>query len=172
MYPPQLALLFSKAWPDAAILQHSVARTALAPSSSWRGSHGRLYGDNFDELFDPDQIACTAGVQPRRMSVGGGRNEEIHHPSARLASHRDDRSSQLPVAGGHSLVHGQSGELSVRPPRAICGSATRAAGIDPGRTVRSSGEQMYAARPECPYLAPRSIVSSGNHRLANAPGPR
>ena len=62
--------------------------------------------DYVDEVLDAGQVGCVAGVQPGRMGVRGGSDQQVHHTRSRLASGSRDGCRQLAIAGRHCIVDG------------------------------------------------------------------
>lgn len=69
---------------------------------SWRW----LDGHHLDETVRAEEVVGVAGVEARGMGMGCRGNQQIHAPSARLATGLDHRSGQLTIARRHRVIHG------------------------------------------------------------------
>jgi hypothetical protein len=74
----------------------------LSASHSTRDSSN---GNDLDKVVDPGKGRSVAGVQPRRVGVGGRRRHEVQHPGWRLAARGHKRGGDFAIARDHASVN-------------------------------------------------------------------
>src|SRR6478672_2589762 len=55
---------------------------------------------DLDELLNSGEVSRISRVQPRRVSVSGGRNKKVHDPGSGFPTRGHNGGSELAVAGG------------------------------------------------------------------------
>ena len=60
--------------------------------------------NDLDQVLDPGQIPSIAGVEPSRVGMCCGCDEQIHDPRSGLPAGVSDGGRELAVAGGHIVV--------------------------------------------------------------------
>lgn len=77
-------------------------------TTTWAGSPS--YGHDLDKVLTAGQISGVARVEPRRVGVGRGGDEELHDARPGCPAYGDNGRSELAVTGGDRFVDGKGGE--------------------------------------------------------------